>query len=473
MTKFCPECGTEQHSDNNRYCSNCGFDFSKITGNQNNTDFSSSDSINVSITESDESLTTEPKETVSSSVDRTNSSNTTSSSRKNTASSSTNRTKSTHTIYTGNSKSNNLDGILSNLSFNKCDGILSNLSFNKCFAAFAIILILLLIIGMLSSVNREPYSDDGITSFMENSHQNVPSYLEDSSSGSGLPSFLDDSDSDEDSYDYLSYGIWLFIKKTILKSLILIKKHFKTLIFIKKLLKIFLFIFGEIMKSAVLFSGGKDSVMALNYAIENGDDVKYLLSIKSENDESYMFHVPNIHMTELISQAVEIPLIEVKTAGVKEEELEDLKEGFKQLKKLGIETIYTGALFSTYQKSRIENLADELDIKAISPYWHKDPKEYMELVIDSGFKVIISGVFAYGLDEKWLGRLIDRQALNELEKISEKTYLHLAFEGGEAETLVIDGPIFKKRIEILKADIDWHLDSGTYNVTDARLIQKD
>ena len=227
------------------------------------------------------------------------------------------------------------------------------------------------------------------------------------------------------------------------------------------------------MKSAVLFSGGKDSVMALNYAIENGDDVKYLLSIKSENDESYMFHVPNIHMTELISQAVEIPLIEVKTAGVKEEELEDLKEGFKQLKELGIEAIYTGALFSTYQKSRIENLADELDIKAISPYWHKDPKEYMELVIDSGFKVIISGVFAYGLDEKWLGRLIDRQALEELEKISEKTYLHLAFEGGEAETLVIDGPIFKKRIEILKADIDWHLDSGTYNVTDAGLVQKD
>ena len=227
------------------------------------------------------------------------------------------------------------------------------------------------------------------------------------------------------------------------------------------------------MKSAVLFSGGKDSVMALNYAIENGDDVKYLLSIKSENDESYMFHVPNIHMTELISHAVEIPLIEVKTAGVKEEELEDLKEGFKQLKELGIEAIYTGALFSTYQKSRIENLADELDIKAISPYWHKDPKEYMELVIDSGFKVIISGVFAYGLDEKWLGRLIDRQALNELEKISEKTYLHLAFEGGEAETLVIDGPIFKKRIEILDADIEWHLDSGTYNVTDAKLVQKD
>ena len=226
------------------------------------------------------------------------------------------------------------------------------------------------------------------------------------------------------------------------------------------------------MKSAVLFSGGKDSVMALNYALNNGDDVEYLLSIKSENDESYMFHVPNIHLTDLISQAVEIPIIEVKTSGVKEEELEDLKEGFKQLKSLGIEAIYTGALFSNYQRSRIEKLADELDMMVISPYWHKDPKEYMDLVIGSGFKVIISGVFAEGLDESWLGREIDKDALSELEKISEKTYLHLAFEGGEAETLVIDGPIFKKRIEILDADIDWHNDNGTYNVIDARLVEK-
>ncbi|WP_297980621.1 TIGR00289 family protein [uncultured Methanobrevibacter sp.] len=226
------------------------------------------------------------------------------------------------------------------------------------------------------------------------------------------------------------------------------------------------------MKSAVLFSGGKDSVMALNYAINSGDDVKYLLSMKSENDESYMFHVPNIHLTDLISEAVGIPIIEAKTKGEKEKELDDLLDAFYKLKELGIEAIYTGALFSTYQKSRIEKLADEVGIQAISPYWHKDPKEYMELVLDSGFKVIISGVFAEGLDEKWLGRLIDRQALLELEKISEKTYLHLAFEGGEAETLVIDGPIFNKRIEIIEAEKNWHLDSGTYNVINARLLEK-
>ncbi len=216
------------------------------------------------------------------------------------------------------------------------------------------------------------------------------------------------------------------------------------------------------MNSAVLFSGGKDSVMALYYALNNGDDVKYLLSMKSENDESYMFHVPNIHLTDLQAEAIGIPLLEARTKG----------DAFKKLKDLGVEAIYTGALYSEYQKSRIERLAGEVGIQVISPYWHVDVEEYMNLVIDSGFTVILSGVAAYGLDEKWLGRVIDRKALAELIKLSEKTYINIAFEGGEAETLIIDGPIFKRRIEILDAEIDWDVSSGTYNILDARLVDK-
>ena len=107
------------------------------------------------------------------------------------------------------------------------------------------------------------------------------------------------------------------------------------------------------MKSAILFSGGKDSTMALNYAIQKGDDVKYLISIKSKNNESYMFHIPNIDLTQLISEAVDIPLISQNTHGIKEEELKDLKTILQKLANEGIEAIYTGALFSQYQKTRI------------------------------------------------------------------------------------------------------------------------
>ncbi|MCC7553203.1 MAG: TIGR00289 family protein [Methanobacteriaceae archaeon] len=226
------------------------------------------------------------------------------------------------------------------------------------------------------------------------------------------------------------------------------------------------------MNVAILFSGGKDSTMALYKAIENKDNVNYLLSVKSSNDESYMFHVPNINITDLISEAVEIPLLTIKTEGIKEKELDDLKDAFLKLKNLGVEGIYTGALYSVYQKSRIEKLGDEIGLKIISPFWHVNEEEYMEYIINEGFEFIISGVFAEGLDESWLGRKIDLKAIEELKKINEKHHINLAFEGGEAETLVLDGPIFKKRIKILDFEKKWNFDNGVYTVKKAELISK-
>lgn len=212
--------------------------------------------------------------------------------------------------------------------------------------------------------------------------------------------------------------------------------------------------------------------MALYEALNRNEDVQYLLSMKSANDESYMFHVPNIHLTTLLAEALDIKLMLVPTNGVKEKELEDLKLAFQKLKNLGIETIYTGALYSIYQKSRIEKLGKELDLKIISPYWHVDELEYIRKIVSVGFKIIISSVAAYGLDESWLGRLIDDEAIDKLVKLNEKYKINIAFEGGEAESLAIDGPIFKKRIKILKDRKEWHRDSGVYIIEDAILEDK-
>ena len=226
------------------------------------------------------------------------------------------------------------------------------------------------------------------------------------------------------------------------------------------------------MNVAILFSGGKDSTMALYEALENGDDVKYLLSVKSLNDESYMFHVPNIHITDLLAEALDISILSVETNGVKEEELQDLKFAFEKLKSFGIECIYTGALYSVYQKPRIEKLGREVGLKIISPYWHINELEYMRKIVSLGFKVVICGVAAWGLDKSWLGRIIDDKCIDDLVKLNEKYKVNIAFEGGEAETLVIDGPIFKKSIKILKYKKIWHLDSGVYIIEDAKLKEK-
>ena len=226
------------------------------------------------------------------------------------------------------------------------------------------------------------------------------------------------------------------------------------------------------MKAAVLFSGGKDSTMAAYKAIEEGYKVEYLVSMISDNPESYMFHVPNIHITELSSAAMEIPLITAKTPGEKEKELDDLKRILKEIKEKGVGTVFAGALASEYQKSRIDQLCKDLGLESHAPLWHRDPKEYMEEIIELGFEVVITSVSAEGLDESWLGRKIDHELLDEIIILNSKYGMHMAFEGGEAETLVLDAPIFKKRIVIVESSSVWDRDSGHLVITKAVLENK-
>ncbi len=226
------------------------------------------------------------------------------------------------------------------------------------------------------------------------------------------------------------------------------------------------------MKSVILYSGGKDSTMAVYESLKNGDEIYALLAMVSRNDESYMFHVPDIHMVDYCSAAMEIPSIDVLTDGVKEEELVDLERTLERLKDKGVEAVYSGALESVYQKSRIDNICEKLGLISVAPLWHRNPKEYMKEIIDLGFEVILTSVSAYGLTEDWLGKTITNENFSEIVKLSEKYGIHPAFEGGEAETLVLDAPFYDRKIIIDEADINWHFDHGTYDIKKAHLEEK-
>lgn len=226
------------------------------------------------------------------------------------------------------------------------------------------------------------------------------------------------------------------------------------------------------MKAAVLYSGGKDSTMAVYKAIEEGYDVEYLVSMISDNPESYMFHVPNIHITELSAESMGIPLLRAKTHGIKEKELEDLKNVLEDLKAKGVEAVFAGALASQYQKSRIDELCKEIGMESKAPLWHWDPEDYMETIIRLGFEVILVSVSAEGLDETWLGRKLDMELLKEIVELHGKYGMHMAFEGGEAETLVLNGPLFQKKINILESSNVWETDSGYMVISNAELVDK-
>jgi len=220
-----------------------------------------------------------------------------------------------------------------------------------------------------------------------------------------------------------------------------------------------------------LFSGGKDSTLALYRAMEK-EEVICLISIISENDESYMFHVPNVWIVKLQAEAVGLKLIEKKTKGEKEKELKDLKEAIEEaVKEFGIEGIYTGAVASVYQASRIQKICDDIGIKCINPLWKMDQIELLKETLKQGFKTIISGIFAYPFKEEWLGEVIDEKMIDELKKLWDEYGFNPAGEGGEIETTVIDAPFFKKKIEIEDSEIIAEENSGVFKIKKAKLAQ--
>jgi diphthine-ammonia ligase len=223
------------------------------------------------------------------------------------------------------------------------------------------------------------------------------------------------------------------------------------------------------MKLAVLFSGGKDSTYALYKAMKD-HEIICLITIKSLNPESYMFHTPAIDLTKLQSQAMGIPLLTVETKGEKEIELKDLEIAIDEAKTMyKIEGVVTGAVESVYQSTRIQKICDKLGLWCFNPLWQMNQIQLLNELLDNKFKIIITSVNAYPFDETWLGQELDKNMINELTKLQNKFKVNPAGEGGETESLVINAPFFKKQIRIDNYDVNHKDYSGSINITEAHL----
>ena len=227
------------------------------------------------------------------------------------------------------------------------------------------------------------------------------------------------------------------------------------------------------VKAGALFSGGKDSTYAA-YLASKREELACLITIFPPSNMSYMFHYPNLEWTGLQAEAMGVPQVKQGTTGVKEEELNDLNNALLLAKeKFGIECVYTGALASVYQKSRVEAVCSRLGLKCVSPLWNSDPESHLRKLIDEGFDFIITSVSAMGLDEVWLGRRVDSETVDRLLSLARKYGFHAGLEGGEGETYVLDCPAFSKQVKILESKKVWNGDSGYLSILRAELVRKE
>jgi ABC transporter with metal-binding/Fe-S-binding domain ATP-binding protein len=203
------------------------------------------------------------------------------------------------------------------------------------------------------------------------------------------------------------------------------------------------------------------------------EEVACLITVLSSNPESYLYHTPNIRLAALQAEAACLPLVSVESTGVEEAEVADLSRAISLAAgEHGIGGVVTGAIRSVYQATRVQRVCHGLGLWCFNPLWQRDEEAHLEEIVSSGFRFIVSGVSADPLGEAWLGREVDRRALEELRALARRYRMNPAGEGGEYETFVLDAPFFRRRIEILGASREFHGGRGVFRVGDARLVAR-
>ena len=230
----------------------------------------------------------------------------------------------------------------------------------------------------------------------------------------------------------------------------------------------------EVMRLASLYSGGKDSTYSIFNVKQMGHDVSCLITMHPWADDSLLFHYPNLRLTKYLADAMQIPLIEFVINGPsKEAELDALEKAIIQARSIyDIQGIVHGGISSKFQKDIFERICSKNQLESVAPLWKVQPSQYMYRLLDNNFNIKIVGVSAMGLDRHWLGRSLDKVSIGELEYFSNKFGFNFTFEGGEAETLVVDCPIFRKKLDIKKANTLWDGQRGIFEILEVELISK-
>ncbi len=221
------------------------------------------------------------------------------------------------------------------------------------------------------------------------------------------------------------------------------------------------------MRVAALFSGGKDSAYAAWVARQQGWEVSPLVSILPEDPDSMLYHVPNLHLVPLLAEAMGVPLVWERAGEGEKAELEALRRALSALR---VDGVVVGAIASDYQHSRVNEVAHELGLRVFAPLWRKDPAGLLRDYVAAGLEAVFTRVSAEGLDAGWLGRRLDADAIDELLRLHERTGLNPCGEGGEFETLVVHGPMFHRRLEIVRAETVHAGASATLVIREARLV---
>ncbi|MEM2528761.1 MAG: diphthine--ammonia ligase [Ignisphaera sp.] len=198
-----------------------------------------------------------------------------------------------------------------------------------------------------------------------------------------------------------------------------------------------------------LLSGGKDSNYALYKMMSEGHRIACLVVVKPMRDDSWLFHsiYPELAILQAEAMGLRDRVYLAEVSGIRDVELIEFADFLAKLKNsIDFDGMVCGAIASRYQLTRFEKVARELGVELYAPLWGLDQEQYMRKLIEEGFLFIITKISTMGLSRELLAKPITKSDVEAIVTLSRRYGFNAAFEGGEAETLVIDAPHYRSRI---------------------------
>lgn len=239
------------------------------------------------------------------------------------------------------------------------------------------------------------------------------------------------------------------------------------------------------MKTVALVSGGKDSCHAMLWCRAEGHEIIALANLQPDGAQeldSMMYQSVGHEAIHLYAEAMALPLFQLPTRGkavtqalsyepAAGDEVEDLLSLLSNVKAAHpeVQAVSSGAILSDYQRLRVENVCGRLGLMSLSYLWRRDQSELLREMVDFGMEAILVKVASFGLSpEKHLGRTL-ADLVPELTAMATTHQLNPCGEGGEFESLVLDCPLFQKRLEIGQRVMVMHSDDAFSPVAFLRL----
>lgn len=190
------------------------------------------------------------------------------------------------------------------------------------------------------------------------------------------------------------------------------------------------------------WSGGKDACLALYRTIQQGEKPQFLFTMLEENGNYSRAHRLPLRIVEQQAESLQIPLL--TRSATWETYEENFLDGMKTMKQHGVMQGVFGDIDIKDHRKWVENVCAKMGIQAILPLWEEKRRHLIHEFVDLGFVAKIIMVRESALPKEFLGKTFTKETIAEIEQLG----VDACGEEGEFHTLVVDGPIFSKPLQL-------------------------